>query len=114
MGLLSQIEERSNDDKVKDDDVSKVTFAARATVTEFPLRMDEVVLDGETLQALHWTADNTPSEVQQWREAMTQMIEDRSKHLRSSGAVGRWFQGTDEALQGLAATVNGPLLEELV
>jgi hypothetical protein len=97
-----------------DDDESKVAFAARATVTNFPLSMDEVTLDNQLQQTILWNASSSPSEVRQWREAATQAIEQRAQDLRCSGAVDEWFQGTEEAVRGVSSTVNGPLLEELV
>ncbi len=45
---------------------------------------------------------------------MTSAIEEAGVQIRASGALEKWFEGSDEKVKKVAETVNGVLLSELL
>ena len=45
---------------------------------------------------------------------MTSAIEEAGVQIRASGALEKWFEGSDEKVNNVAETVNGVLLSELL
>ena len=66
------------------------------------------------VQALVWQAKRSAAEIIQQREAMTSAIEEAGVQIRASGALEKWFEGSDEKVKDVAETVNGVLLSELL
>ena len=66
------------------------------------------------MQALSWQAARSPEEVREQREEMVTQLENAATLLREAGECEQWFMGCDKTVSKVAASVNGPLLEQLL
>ena len=90
----------------------KLKFMADALSSPWPAQ-EAFFIEPDLQEALDWVAARSPDEVMRAREEIICAIEARAAHLRASGAVEAWMSEADDILRGVAAGVNGPLLEEL-
>jgi len=63
--------------------------------------------------ALRWQADRTPEEIMIWREATLQSLEAAGAVMWEKGWCSQWLSGADASVAKVAATVNGPMLQDL-
>ena len=71
----------------------------------------EAVVPPDVVEALQWQAGHSVDEVIALREAAIAKLEARGKVLWDSGAVAQWHS---ESCKGVAASVNGPLMVEVI
>ena len=91
----------------------KLRFMSQALDTSWPADSNSQQFEPELQQCLAWISERSPASVMKEREEIMQCIEARAAELRASGAVDTWFQGADEQVRAVSASVHGPLLAEL-
>ena len=97
---------------ISPESTQKLAFLSAALDQGWPDTTEELLND-DVRQCLLWVASRSEDQIIADRESFICRIEQRGNHLLTSGAVEKWFVGSDEYVRAVSRTVNGPLLEEL-
>ena len=97
---------------VSKDDEGKIAFISENWECAAP---DACVALPETLRAaIDWTVSTSPATIMAEREKTVNRIVARARELIVCGAAHQWFADADADIKVACASVNGPLMEELI
>ena len=94
-------------------DLQKVNFSLAASRRTDDPFISKVVLHEDMIAAKEWQSARSAAEVIHDRERIVSEIEALGARLWQDGTVASWYRGCSEAIAGVSATVNGPLMERL-
>ena len=87
-------------------------FLSAALDAEDPFAA-KVVVDEDALAAVRWMASSSDQEIMEEREMIVRCVEELGREVHASGEQKAWLSSCDAATAAVAASVNGPLLENV-
>ena len=94
-------------------DAHKLVFTLAALRRRDDPFLSSFVVPADVAAAIEWQSSRSAAEVMHEREKVMCEIEALGAQFWQNGTVGKWYQGCDEAIAKVSATVNGPLMERL-
>ena len=96
------------------DQSRKVAFLAQALASDIPCDPRLGMLSPDFVNCLERSIQSSPAELREWREEQICHIERVALSHIESGRTADWLASADPAIQRISASVNGPLLCDLI
>ena len=90
---------------ISPESTQKLAFLSAALEQGWPDTTEELLND-DVSQCLLWVASRSEDQIIADRESIICKIEQRGNHLLTSGAVEKWFEGSDSYVRTASKTVK--------